>query len=281
MRHVIAALDELDRADARAIEVRREAAEAFDRELRAALAGTVWHSGLHELVRRRERQRPQPVAVAVERVPPPDRADRARNVRAEHELNNRAVPDSGSVRRRQAGVLVVGATEREVHPWLRAAGHTTRVAPGADAALAALGEEPADLVIVDRDPAGLDTPDLCRTLHADPRLDGAWMLAITAKGPQIGRRAHRGRRRLPAPAVHARRAARARRRRSARGAPALRRPADARADAQRARRHLSLGVARRPRGRADQRRDRAHLGLPAVELRRQHAAHDAEHRPSR
>ncbi len=27
------------------IEVRREAAEGFDRELRAALAGTVWHSG--------------------------------------------------------------------------------------------------------------------------------------------------------------------------------------------------------------------------------------------
>ncbi|MGZ8632600.1 MAG: PAS domain-containing protein [Solirubrobacteraceae bacterium] len=86
------------------------------------------------------------------------------------------------MRRRSAGVLVVGATELEIHPWLRAAGHTTRVAPGADAALAALGEEPADLVIVDRDPAGLDTPDLCRALHADPRLDGAWMLAITAKG---------------------------------------------------------------------------------------------------
>ena len=45
MGHVIAALDELARADARAIEVRPEAAEAFDRELRAALAGTVWHSG--------------------------------------------------------------------------------------------------------------------------------------------------------------------------------------------------------------------------------------------
>jgi cation diffusion facilitator CzcD-associated flavoprotein CzcO len=45
MGHVIAALDELARADARAIEVRPEAADAFDRELRAALAGTVWHSG--------------------------------------------------------------------------------------------------------------------------------------------------------------------------------------------------------------------------------------------
>jgi cation diffusion facilitator CzcD-associated flavoprotein CzcO len=45
MAHVLAALAALERADARRIEVRPEAAEAFDRELRAALAGTVWHSG--------------------------------------------------------------------------------------------------------------------------------------------------------------------------------------------------------------------------------------------
>jgi len=45
MAHVLAALDALDHAGARTIEVRRAAAEAFDRELRAALAGTVWHSG--------------------------------------------------------------------------------------------------------------------------------------------------------------------------------------------------------------------------------------------
>jgi cation diffusion facilitator CzcD-associated flavoprotein CzcO len=43
--HVLAALRELDRAEANRIEVRREAAERFDRELRAALEGTVWHSG--------------------------------------------------------------------------------------------------------------------------------------------------------------------------------------------------------------------------------------------
>jgi cation diffusion facilitator CzcD-associated flavoprotein CzcO len=45
MGHVIAALGELERADARAIELRRETLEAYDRELREALAGTVWHSG--------------------------------------------------------------------------------------------------------------------------------------------------------------------------------------------------------------------------------------------
>jgi cation diffusion facilitator CzcD-associated flavoprotein CzcO len=44
-RHVLAALDAMDRAGARTIEVRPSAAEAFDRELRARLAGTVWHSG--------------------------------------------------------------------------------------------------------------------------------------------------------------------------------------------------------------------------------------------
>lgn len=45
MGHVIAAMRELDRTATDRIEVRAEAAEEFDRELRAALAGTVWHSG--------------------------------------------------------------------------------------------------------------------------------------------------------------------------------------------------------------------------------------------
>jgi hypothetical protein len=45
MGHVIAALGELARAEARTIEVRRQAAGEFDRELRAALSGTVWHTG--------------------------------------------------------------------------------------------------------------------------------------------------------------------------------------------------------------------------------------------
>jgi cation diffusion facilitator CzcD-associated flavoprotein CzcO len=43
--HVIAALRELDRMEARRIEVRREAATAFDEQLRAALSQTVWHTG--------------------------------------------------------------------------------------------------------------------------------------------------------------------------------------------------------------------------------------------
>jgi cation diffusion facilitator CzcD-associated flavoprotein CzcO len=43
--HVIAALDELERAGASRIEIQHRRAEDFDRELRVALAGTVWHSG--------------------------------------------------------------------------------------------------------------------------------------------------------------------------------------------------------------------------------------------
>jgi cation diffusion facilitator CzcD-associated flavoprotein CzcO len=43
--HVLAALREVEATGAERIEVRPEAAEEFDRELRAALAKTVWHSG--------------------------------------------------------------------------------------------------------------------------------------------------------------------------------------------------------------------------------------------
>ncbi len=43
--HVLAALREMERSRANRIEIKREAAEDFDRELHAALAKTVWHSG--------------------------------------------------------------------------------------------------------------------------------------------------------------------------------------------------------------------------------------------
>jgi cation diffusion facilitator CzcD-associated flavoprotein CzcO len=45
--HLLAALREMERVGASRIEVSRSAAENFDRELRAALAGTVWQSGCH------------------------------------------------------------------------------------------------------------------------------------------------------------------------------------------------------------------------------------------
>ena len=95
-----------------------------------------------------------------------------------------AVARGEAVRRRQAGVLVVGAAEPEIQSWLRAAGHAPRAVRRAEAAGAALEEEPVDLVIVDRDSSGLDAPAVCRHLREDPRLGDAWMLAITvaAKG---------------------------------------------------------------------------------------------------
>jgi hypothetical protein len=45
IRHVVAAAQALERTGSRRIELRPEAAEAFDRELRAALARSVWQSG--------------------------------------------------------------------------------------------------------------------------------------------------------------------------------------------------------------------------------------------
>jgi cation diffusion facilitator CzcD-associated flavoprotein CzcO len=45
VNHVIAALGELERRRARRIEVTRRCTEDFNRELRAALADTVWHAG--------------------------------------------------------------------------------------------------------------------------------------------------------------------------------------------------------------------------------------------
>jgi PAS domain S-box-containing protein len=93
--------------------------------------------------------------------------------------HNRGVTQSEPVRRRRSSVLLVGAIEPEVHPWLRSAGHLPRGARRVEQALAALDEEPADLVIVDREPGGLDAPAACRKLRADPRLGDAWLLVIT------------------------------------------------------------------------------------------------------
>jgi PAS domain S-box-containing protein len=89
-----------------------------------------------------------------------------------------------SVRRRQAGVLIVGAPEPEIQSWLRAAGHIPWAVRRASAAGAALASEPVDLVIVDQDAGGRTAPEICRRLREDPRLGDAWLLAITvpAKG---------------------------------------------------------------------------------------------------
>src|SRR5919202_2136276 len=96
------------------------------------------------------------------------------------------MPSPESVRRRQAGVLVVGAVEPEVTPWLRAAGHVnTRAVRDAKEALEALEKEPADLVIVDRETAGMDAAGVCRVLREGLELIDPWLLAITV--PARGR----------------------------------------------------------------------------------------------
>jgi PAS domain S-box-containing protein len=81
-------------------------------------------------------------------------------------------------------VLVVGAVEPEVTPWLRAAGHAPRAVRDAATALELLEREPADLVIVDREPAGMDAAGVCRSLRERVALSDPWLLAITvpAKG---------------------------------------------------------------------------------------------------
>ena len=65
MQHVLGALAALDETGARRIEVRPDAAAAFEREIEAALAAHGLALGLPELVRRRGRERPEPVAVSV------------------------------------------------------------------------------------------------------------------------------------------------------------------------------------------------------------------------
>ena len=89
------------------------------------------------------------------------------------------------MRRHHAGVLLAGAIEPEAGPWLRSAGHTCRAVPTAEAALEALGDTPADLVIVDRERGGLDAAAACGALRSDRRLGDAWLLAIA--GPARGR----------------------------------------------------------------------------------------------
>src|SRR3954451_17509518 len=98
--------------------------------------------------------------------------------------HNRSVPRSEPVRRRQAGLLIVGAAEPEIQPWLHAAGHAVRAVRTVKAAGDALEEEPVDLIIVDRDPSGLDAPAVARKLREDERVGDAWVLVITvqAKG---------------------------------------------------------------------------------------------------
>jgi len=94
---------------------------------------------------------------------------------------------SGYLRRHDSGLLLVGAVEAEAAPWLRAAGYGCRAVATAEAARAALAEEPADLVVAAPEAEGLAAAGVCRAVHEDARTGEPWLLAIT--GPGGGRAA--------------------------------------------------------------------------------------------
>jgi PAS domain S-box-containing protein len=79
-------------------------------------------------------------------------------------------------------VLLVGAAEPEIQPWLRAGGHLVYAARRVEDARRVLDAEPVDLVVVDREPGdGRDAAGVVRALRGDPHLEEAWILAITVQ----------------------------------------------------------------------------------------------------
>jgi PAS domain S-box-containing protein len=94
-------------------------------------------------------------------------------------VNNRAVSGSGYLRRHESALLLVGAIEPEVQPWLRSAGYEYRTAPTVKAALKALAEAPAQLILVDGELRADGAATGCLALRDDARLGEAWLLAIT------------------------------------------------------------------------------------------------------
>jgi PAS domain S-box-containing protein len=80
-------------------------------------------------------------------------------------------------------VLVVGAVEPEVQPWLRGAGHAARAVPDARSALRDADRRGVDLVVLDAERGGgLDVAGVCGVLRDDPRTGDAWLLAISTRG---------------------------------------------------------------------------------------------------
>jgi PAS domain S-box-containing protein len=82
---------------------------------------------------------------------------------------------TGFLRRHESSLLLVGEPQAEVAPWLRAAGYECRAAATPKAALKALADAPAQLILVCGDAA----PVGCQALRDDARLGEAWLLAVT------------------------------------------------------------------------------------------------------
>jgi PAS domain S-box-containing protein len=86
------------------------------------------------------------------------------------------LPDSpGYLRRHESALLLVGEIAAEIVPWLRAAGYECETAADPKAALKALADAPAQLILV----GGDDSAAGCRILRDDARMGEAWLLAVT------------------------------------------------------------------------------------------------------
>jgi DNA-binding response OmpR family regulator len=70
---------------------------------------------------------------------------------------------------------------------LRQAGYRVRVAPDGEAALAAIGEEPPDLLVLDAMMPKRNGFDVCGTIRANPAWAGVRILMLTAKGSDAER----------------------------------------------------------------------------------------------
>ena len=70
---------------------------------------------------------------------------------------------------------------------LKQAGHRVRVASDGEAALAAVGEEPPDLLVLDAMMPKRDGFDVCGTIRANPAWASLRILMLTAKGSDAER----------------------------------------------------------------------------------------------
>jgi len=70
---------------------------------------------------------------------------------------------------------------------LKQAGYRVRVASDGEAALAAIGSEPPDVLVLDAMMPKRDGFDVCRTVRANPGWGGVRILMLTAKGSDAER----------------------------------------------------------------------------------------------
>lgn len=70
---------------------------------------------------------------------------------------------------------------------MKQAGYRVRVANDGEAALAAIAEDPPDLILLDAMMPKRDGFDVCQTVRADPNLSNVRIIMLTAKGRDVER----------------------------------------------------------------------------------------------